>query len=180
MSGKQPQTTSTITCPNCQSEISSRAIVCKFCGTLIKQISGSATKTMIINRPEENPLPDDDISTPGGTSRFSEGSLLYFSVERVNSPIARYVRIDPFVIGREETAKLNNEDLNLTPYNAADRGVSRRHAQVYFLNGKVYIEDLKSSNGTFLNGDELEPGKPYQLRDGDELMLGRMLVWVNF
>ncbi|MEO1439611.1 MAG: FHA domain-containing protein [Chloroflexota bacterium] len=137
-------------------------------------------KTMIMDRPEENPLPDDNTGSLGGTSQFKEGSVLYFSIERVNSPVARYVRINPFVIGREETAKLNNEDLNLTPYNAVDRGVSRRHAQVFYLNGKVYIEDMGSSNGTYLNGDELEPGKPQQLSDGDEIMLGRMLVWVNF
>jgi pSer/pThr/pTyr-binding forkhead associated (FHA) protein len=182
MTGKLPKEefAQTIICPECGSECSAKAIVCKHCLKQLKAVGGDAMKTMIVSRPNSNPLPDDDVGSLGGTSRFKEGSVLYFSIERVNSPVARYVRTEPFIIGREETAKLNNEDLNLTSYNAVERGVSRQHALVYYVSGEVFIEDMDSSNGTFLNGDELEPRKAYKLRDGDELMLGRMLVWVNF
>ncbi|CBQ69209.1 conserved hypothetical protein [Sporisorium reilianum SRZ2] len=35
--------------------------------------------------------------------------------------------------------------------------LSRMHAEVWSQNGKVYIKDVKSSNGTFINGERLSP-----------------------
>ena len=52
-----------------------------------------------------------------------------------------------------------------------NRQVSRRHARVYPQERGVWVEDLGSKNGTFLNGERLEPGKPARLRDGDTLVL---------
>jgi pSer/pThr/pTyr-binding forkhead associated (FHA) protein len=34
----------------------------------------------------------------------------------------------------------------------SDRGVSRRHAQVAFVDGNFVVKDLKSRNGTYLGG----------------------------
>lgn len=38
-----------------------------------------------------------------------------------------------------------------------DKRVSRRHARIYDENGKVFIEDLGSNNGTFLEGRKIIP-----------------------
>lgn len=51
-----------------------------------------------------------------------------------------------------------------------DPYVSRRHAQILFENGKFYIEDLGSTNGTFVN-NKLITGK-VELKDGDVVKLG--------
>jgi len=53
-----------------------------------------------------------------------------------------------------------------------DPSVSRRHAQVFLSEGKWWIRDLESRNGTQLNG--LPVGNPFgsQLQDGDEIHLG--------
>ncbi|MBM79890.1 MAG: hypothetical protein CMJ78_04770 [Planctomycetaceae bacterium] len=45
--------------------------------------------------------------------------------------------------------------------------VSRHHAQIVFENDSVFLEDLKSQNGTYLNGDRIE--KRIKLNDGDEV-----------
>ena len=37
---------------------------------------------------------------------------------------------------------------------------------------KFYITDEVSSNGTLLNGEDLEPRKPYDIKDGDEIKVG--------
>ena len=103
-------------------------------------------------------------------------------MERVNTPITRYIRADkPFIIGREDTAGLvETPDVNLSPYNATDRGVSRQHLRVYLdEGGDLYAEDLGSSNGTMLNG-KAYPNDPVRIHDGDELILGRMMLWFNF
>jgi pSer/pThr/pTyr-binding forkhead associated (FHA) protein len=51
--------------------------------------------------------------------------------------------------------------------------VSRRHARIFFTDGKYFIEDAGSTNGTFINKKRLDPTMPYELKDGDEIILGR-------
>ncbi|KAF9285419.1 hypothetical protein BGZ68_003901 [Mortierella alpina] len=54
--------------------------------------------------------------------------------------------------------------------------LSRVHAEVWSENGKVYLRDLKSSNGTFLNGKRLSPesveSEPFVLNQNDNLEFG--------
>lgn len=49
--------------------------------------------------------------------------------------------------------------------------LSRQHAEVWEDNGKVYIKDVKSSNGTFINGERLSAegveSDPYELKTDD-------------
>ena len=72
--------------------------------------------------------------------------------------------ISETTIGRDESA-----DLVL-----ADAGISRTHAKVTPEGNSAIIEDLGSSNGTFVNGERVED--PRRLRDGDELQLGNAIV----
>ena len=51
--------------------------------------------------------------------------------------------------------------------------VSRRHARVFSDVGKLFVEDLGSGNGTFLNGSRVE--SPMRLRNGDRLKVGPVL-----
>jgi pSer/pThr/pTyr-binding forkhead associated (FHA) protein len=55
-----------------------------------------------------------------------------------------------------------------------DPAISRRHARLYCGADGVWLEDLGSTNGTYINGDRLTV--PYRLRDGDEVRLGNCLA----
>jgi pSer/pThr/pTyr-binding forkhead associated (FHA) protein len=55
-----------------------------------------------------------------------------------------------------------------------DSSVSKRHALVYVEDGKAILEDLGSSNGTYLN--EIRVDKAL-LSSGDTLRLGKVSVW---
>ena len=66
----------------------------------------------------------------------------------------------PFELGRTREAEIFLRDPE----------VSRRHARIETQNGVLYLEDLKSSNGTFLNGRRL--GEPLEIRAGDEIDVG--------
>lgn len=55
--------------------------------------------------------------------------------------------------------------------------VSRRHARIMHRNGQYFIEDLGSTNGTFINrGRRLLSGDRQPLRDGDEIIVGKTFL----
>lgn len=53
-----------------------------------------------------------------------------------------------------------------------DRQVSREHFKVAVLGTEVFIEDLRSSNKTLINGQAILPGRPTQLRFNDVIEFG--------
>jgi hypothetical protein len=55
--------------------------------------------------------------------------------------------------------------------------VSRRHARITLRDGQYFLEDLGSTNGTFVNrGKRLAPGYRQILRDGDEIIVGKTFL----
>ncbi|MFN2454081.1 MAG: FHA domain-containing protein [Pyrinomonadaceae bacterium] len=55
--------------------------------------------------------------------------------------------------------------------------VSRRHARITRRSDEYFIEDLGSTNGTFVNrGRRLLPGDRQPLRDGDEIIVGKTFL----
>ena len=59
----------------------------------------------------------------------------------------------------------------------SDLGVSRRHAAlVADPQGEIWLTDLNSTNGTFLNDGRVAPHVPHRLHDGDRVRLGSSVV----
>ena len=54
-----------------------------------------------------------------------------------------------------------------------DPYISSKHAKVVFNSGRFFLEDLGSTNKTFVNGVALVPGKAVALSDGMEFTLGK-------
>ncbi len=71
---------------------------------------------------------------------------------------------DQLTIGRDST---NGVAIN-------DAEVSRKHARLMFQGGKYVLEDLGSTNGTFVNGQRL--AGPIVLKSGDVISLGEQIV----
>jgi predicted component of type VI protein secretion system len=71
---------------------------------------------------------------------------------------------DQLTIGRDSS---NGVSIN-------DAEVSRKHARLTFQGGKYVIEDLGSTNGTFVNGQRL--AGPAVLKSGDVVSLGEQIV----
>jgi pSer/pThr/pTyr-binding forkhead associated (FHA) protein len=63
--------------------------------------------------------------------------------------------------------RASDNDLHLS-----DQGVSRQHARITRHGECFLLEDLSSSNGTFLREQRLGPGAPSELVDGDEIRIG--------
>jgi pSer/pThr/pTyr-binding forkhead associated (FHA) protein len=64
-------------------------------------------------------------------------------------------------------------DIDLEDQEPPDRiWSSRQHAVIIFENGELTIEDLNSSNGTFVNRGKIYPGQPRPLTVGDVVQIG--------
>jgi 3',5'-cyclic-nucleotide phosphodiesterase len=74
---------------------------------------------------------------------------------------------DEVVIGRDRQDALPSDQFVCIPLHT----ISRRHARLRRRGTAWSVEDLHSSNGTFVNGDRLLPGSWRELDDGDELSL---------
>ena len=82
------------------------------------------------------------------------------------------------LLGRRDPRTRVFPDLNLD-----DSATSRRHLALWIDadEGKAYAQDLESANGTSLNGHDLEPGNPTELKDGDTIKVGtRYSIQVTF
>ena len=71
-------------------------------------------------------------------------------------------------------------DLDLAPYGAYEKGVSKIHAVITRNGDALTVMDLESSNGTYLNGRLLRPNVAYSIRDGDQLAFGKMVARIFF
>src|SRR5512146_3452468 len=71
---------------------------------------------------------------------------------------------DQLVIGRDSSSNIAINDAE----------VSRKHARLNYQGGKYVIEDLGSTNGTFVNGQRLV--SPVVLKSGDVISLGEQIV----
>jgi len=71
------------------------------------------------------------------------------------------------VSGEADVVLGRSEEL---PARIEDRGISGHHARIYCHQGAFWVEDLSSTNGTFVNGMRL--ASAHQLMDGDRIQLG--------
>ena len=70
--------------------------------------------------------------------------------------------------------------LDLTPYGGAQSGVSRRHAVIMVYQNTYLLQDLGSTNGTWLNAACLPPHSSHMLKNGDIIQVGQIRMCVVF
>jgi len=66
--------------------------------------------------------------------------------------------------------------IDLSPYRANERGVSRIHCQLTLKNNQVYITDLGSTNGTYVDGKRLQPNQPTLINKRHKISLARLPI----
>jgi pSer/pThr/pTyr-binding forkhead associated (FHA) protein len=85
-----------------------------------------------------------------------------------------------YILGRSDPDKDFLPDVDLAKWQGMELGVSRRHGQLHFDRDQLYYTDLKSSNGSRINGAGLYAEIPIRLEDGDEICLGKMAFRVYY
>jgi len=169
-----PNQTIWIECPNCQRKNQEQEVFCYHCGLLLSEDEDRFSTRTFAPATEE-------LHT---REYFSEDSILVLQGKEVSAHFElrpqRYQR--DLIIGRSTENQAMHPDIDLTHAQGAERGVSRLHVALTYDPAKhvLYISDLGSSNGTFINGNKLNSSDPVKLHSGDELHIGRLAMKVTY
>jgi hypothetical protein len=118
------------------------------------------SRTFIQEGPEEENSENATPSAPRATRKIV-GWIISFDLD----PMGMDYRIFE---GKNTAGRDPKNTITITK----DTTISGEHAILLYRSGKYYIEDAMTANGTFLNGEELEPRKAYTFKDGDRLKFG--------
>jgi hypothetical protein len=166
-----------IKCPVCQAEHPENTLFCDECGSYLQGGNQKETDPLAaaevtwMEREETSEVPEEEEVASPVSLKLS----IPDSGRDVELPLAKEVNI-----GRLDPASASFPDIDLTSDGGLEKGVSRRHAKITRRGSEVFIEDLGSINGTFLNRKKLTPYLPQMLKSGDELQLGKLILRVNF
>jgi hypothetical protein len=83
------------------------------------------------------------------------------------------------VLGRADPTSNFRPDLDFSSQSAMRLGVSRRHALIRPEMSSLWLIDQNSTNGTWINGKRLRPGRQHLLNDGDRVELGDLKFTVR-
>ena len=81
----------------------------------------------------------------------------------------------PIYEGRNTIGRFADKpvDIDLVSQEAVEQiWCSRQHAVVTFDHGNVFVEDLNSLNGTWVNGSRIHAGQYHTLKHGDVIQIG--------
>lgn len=85
-----------------------------------------------------------------------------------------------YLLGRFNSTKPRSNHIDLVPFGAQERGVSRIHAQIHMEDDVLYITDMESTNGTYLDGVRLLPNQQHRIRQKSDILLGRLHIQVMY
>lgn len=164
-----------IKCPNCGHDNEDGTKICVICGHLLIDAESLISTRTLDDTDFEEGVPK------WGSARFNARTNLILGIEgETRTLIFDAGEITELVMGRVDPNSGTAPEVNLTDYEASDKGVSRRHAAIIRKDGSLYLVDMSSANGTFLNGQKLVPQQPRVLRDGDDIRLGHLTIRITF
>lgn len=166
-----------ISCPSCSTSNREGTLYCEACGySLTEYARNNAT---IPTRQVGFDPDQTSAKATWGSAQYQTGTAVILKIRDAAEPM-RVEPSDRLVFGRSDASSSVEPDIDLAPYGALEKGVSRQHAVIEISEDTLMIMDVGSSNGTFLNGQRLVPNQPRVLRDGDEVRLGKLVTHVYF
>jgi hypothetical protein len=85
-----------------------------------------------------------------------------------------------FLLGRFAEETMDSRHIDLSPFGAKSSSVSRIHARIHMEGNDIYITDLSSRNGTFVNGRSITPHRPKLLDQDTDITLGKLHLKIRF
>ena len=192
-----------IECPSCKELELVGAIYCRRCGSRIIIESTDAFSIPKVVKPEASYKPsvyasdnsfsrDEPSNDPGKpvSENYPTPPTIKASQARPIEPAEGTGRLSLLVqqtgqlieiteneeitLGRAGAGQPIVPDIDLTPYQGLEAGVSRLHASIRIKDDDIYIMDLGSANGTRLNGEKISPSTPHKLTNENIITLGKL------
>jgi len=168
-----------IKCPNCHHEELPGSLYCSECGTQLvvsqttttQHIQRNPTDVLVVTPPSQMPPkpgihPDTEAEFKVFLSFVDSGKVIELSGQT------------EYTLGRTSEGQPILPDIDLSPFDAYSKGVSRLHAALKIQSHRVVITDLGSSNGTRVNGQKIVPHVDYPLNHGDMISLGKFALQI--
>lgn len=136
---------------------------------------------LIQNKPSQPAVQDEPIQQtesidPTPSRRrfswlFGKKQRLVLSSSNIQPKIEFVIGSDPFIIGKSSSGA----DGALDQFNA----VSRRHCRIYYDDGKFFVNDFNSTNGTYVNDNRIIGNEALPLNKGDRLRIADIIFIVQ-
>ena len=162
-----------IICSSCKAQNVDNTLFCVECGEYLANEQSPRTNAVgtYLENVAIQPVKGELSNISAGTGPLSISLEICDTKRALELPLSK-----PIHMGRIDPIGNIFPEVDLTMDGGAEKGVSRRHARIMKRAQQIFIEDLGSSNGTFINGQKLMPYFPEQLSNGDELRLGTLQI----
>lgn len=138
-------------CPVCGTQNPPDSVSCSACGYILTNV----VPIRLQDRPEPSPVAQSVVRTDVTMREVRKSAVFRFGEHEIHVQ-------DGEVIGRHgKGAELFQNILE----------VSRRHAKITFDGSDVYVTDLNSTNGVYVDGELIRPGVPVKLNIGAKVRL---------
>ena len=151
-------------CPRCGQDNPEGARFCSHCGLALGRAggerAGESTSTISLGTELAEAEPDEPLADSGLVEALPVGSALLV-VKRGHNACSR------FLLDSQLTTAVRHPESDIF---LDDVTVSRRHAEFQRRDGKFFVRDVGSLNGTYVNRQRVEES---ELANGDELQIGK-------
>ncbi|MBN2471049.1 MAG: FHA domain-containing protein [Anaerolineae bacterium] len=162
-------------CPSCKHENKEDASFCIKCGTILVGEHADVT-TRPVSDEEVQRLGDSAPPAGGEQLAASEASLALFIGGQKQPVVLRKRTL--LYLGRDRSPE--GDSPLIDPELGLKSGVSRQHALISCADDVYTIKDLGSTNGSLLNGKRMLAHVPYVLQSGDQIRLGKLVIYIYF
>ena len=161
------------------------SLICTNCGSVIDTSAGARQKTRSLDLETLEKaglvkLPQAEPAAQGAA--YEVGMSVQLWIEEAIHPVilkpGQFQRA--LIMGRRDPMTQQSPDVDLDEFAGYRMGVSRRHATLEVLNGALYLTDLGSANGTYLNNQKMVPRRGEVVVAGDQIRLGQISMKTVF
>lgn len=161
-------------CPHCGKPNQKNNFICADCGKLLDIPPQEKATRMLMHTTNLEGLRDDYFDADSTLVLRLRGQEKSFQLTDQQLMTGQ-------IVGRNSSGHDPKAQLDLSKFQGEDLGVSRRHAHLRYdpQDKTVRLTDMRSANGTYINGQKLHPGEVRVLRHGDRLRLGKLEIGVT-
>ena len=145
-----------------------------FCGNCGNQLVPGDNPDQVV-QVKRNIVESSNSSSLGKSSKKRKSSWISLYILE-NGEIISLLDKEELTVGRCSENQPVLPDIDLSRFNAFENGVSRLHCVLSRIGAKTFVKDLGSSNGTSLNGIQLDANLDTAIKHGDILSLGKLTV----